>query len=64
MEDRLLKIDEAADLLSTSADWLYRHADDLPFTVRLSPKQLRFSAMGIKTYIEEQQRARTSVQTR
>jgi hypothetical protein len=35
-EDRLLTIDEAAE-----KDYLYRHHKDLPFTVRLSPRQMR-----------------------
>ena len=60
-EDRLLNIEEAAERLKTSKDWLYRHWRKLPFTVQLSPKQLRFSAKGIERYLEEKQRARTSV---
>jgi predicted DNA-binding transcriptional regulator AlpA len=63
MDDRLLTIDEAAEVLHTSADWLYRHWKKLPFVVQLSPRQLRFSAKGIERYIEEKQHARTSIQT-
>lgn len=50
--DRLLKIDEAATRLGTSPDWLYRNAGRFSFTVRLSPRQLRFSAKGIDRFIE------------
>ena len=32
--DRLLDVDEAAQRLGCSADWLYRHARQLPFAVR------------------------------
>jgi predicted DNA-binding transcriptional regulator AlpA len=53
MNDQLLTVSEAADKLRTSKDWLYRHWKTLPFTVRLSPRQLRFSAQGIERYIEE-----------
>ena len=35
---------QAAGRLGTSPDWLYRHARQLPFTVRLATRQLRFSA--------------------
>jgi excisionase family DNA binding protein len=58
IEDRLLTIDEAAEVLRTTKDYLYRHHKDLPFTVRLSPRQLRFSSKGIERYIEEMQHAR------
>jgi predicted DNA-binding transcriptional regulator AlpA len=49
--DRLLKIDEAAARLGTSPDWLYRNANRFSFTVRLSARQLRFSARGIDLFI-------------
>jgi predicted DNA-binding transcriptional regulator AlpA len=49
--DRLLDADEAAKLLAVSADWLYRNAKKLPFTRKLGPKMLRFSALGIQKYI-------------
>ncbi len=54
-EDRLLLIDEAATMLSMTRDYLYRHADELPFTVRPAPKQLRFSKLGIQRYIRQRQ---------
>jgi predicted DNA-binding transcriptional regulator AlpA len=51
-EDSLLTVTEAAQRLNTSPDWLYRHASKLPFTVRLTPKQLRFSSQGIERYLQ------------
>ncbi len=52
-EDRLLKIDEAAERLQTSKDWLYRHWQVLPFARKLSRKQLRFSSTGIDEYVRQ-----------
>ena len=49
--DRLLTVDEAAERLATTRDHLYRQADRLPFTVRLSAQQLRFSERGIDEFI-------------
>jgi len=53
--DCLLGAKEAAARLAVTADYLYRHADKLPFTVRLGPGQLRFSANGIARYIQARQ---------
>lgn len=50
-EDRLLTVKEAAAQLATTADWLYRHANRLPFTVRLGPGHLRFREQGIQEYL-------------
>ena len=49
--ERLLTVEEAAELLCTNKDWLYRHHDEFPFTVHLSEQQLRFSARGIAKFI-------------
>ena len=50
--DRLLTIDEAAEKLGgVKKGWLYRHSARLPFTVRVSPRRLRFSELGIDKYI-------------
>ena len=49
--DRLLTAEEAAEMLSVSPDWLYRHAKKLPFTRKLGPKMLRFSSQGIKKWL-------------
>ena len=48
--DRLLTAKEAAAKLGTSADWVYRHSRNLPFTVRIGRKVL-FSEAGIERYI-------------
>jgi len=53
-EDRLLTVAEAATVLGRKADWLYRHADALPFTVREPGHQPRFSWLGIQRYISRQ----------
>ena len=50
-QDRLLTVDEAADVLGVKTGWLYRHADRLPFTRKLSPKMLRFSELGLRRYL-------------
>ena len=54
-EDRLLTVAEASEKLSMTPDYLYRHADTLPFTVRIGAKQLRFSLKGIERYIAKRQ---------
>ena len=59
-EDRLLKIDEAAQVLGTSEDWLYHNWKKLPFAFKWSPRQLRFSQKGLQRYIEEKQHAEVS----
>ena len=53
--DRLLTVAEAAQKLAVSKDWLYTHADRLPFTVRVSHRNLRFSEQGIERYIRQRQ---------
>ena len=54
-EDRLLKIDEAAERLQMSKDWLYRNWRKLPFAIHLSERNIRFSLKGIEQYIEAMQ---------
>lgn len=51
--DRLIGVKEAAARLDIHPDTLYRGANDLPFTVRLGPGQLRFSSNGIDSYIRQ-----------
>jgi len=51
VEDRLLKADEVARTLGVNRAWVYRHADDLPFTRRLSGQALRFSANGLQEWL-------------
>jgi predicted DNA-binding transcriptional regulator AlpA len=50
-DDRLLDVNEAAIVLGCKPGWLYRSANDLPFTVRLGPGQLRFSLSGIERFM-------------
>ena len=51
--DRLLTAAQAAQKLSATEDWLYRHANTLPFAVRVGKKHLRFSDAGIERYIRQ-----------
>jgi predicted DNA-binding transcriptional regulator AlpA len=51
--DRLLTAAEAAQKLGTTEDWLYRHANNLPFVVRVGKKHLRFSQSGMDRYIRQ-----------
>jgi predicted DNA-binding transcriptional regulator AlpA len=48
--DELLDVDQAAQRLSLSKAWLYRHASKLPFTVHVN-RQVRFSARRLEAYI-------------
>jgi predicted DNA-binding transcriptional regulator AlpA len=57
MEDRLMRPKELAERLGTSTDWVYRHWKELPFTVKLSPRQLRFSEKGFNQYLEQRRMA-------
>jgi predicted DNA-binding transcriptional regulator AlpA len=52
--DRLLTAEEAAMQLSHSVDWIYRHAEKLPFTVRTG-RDVRFSAAGLARWIRNRQ---------
>ncbi len=49
--ERLLTIEEAAQILSVSPDWIYRNAKKLPFTHKLGPKMLRFSYQGLLRWL-------------
>jgi predicted DNA-binding transcriptional regulator AlpA len=50
-EDRMLDVDEAAELLGVKPAWVYRHARKLPFTRRISAKVVRFSRQGILRWL-------------
>lgn len=50
-EDRLLTVEEAAQKLGATTDWLYRQAATLPFTVRMS-RHVRFSERGVERWIK------------
>jgi predicted DNA-binding transcriptional regulator AlpA len=49
--DGLLTATEAAALLGMSRHWLYKNAARLPFTRRVGPRTVRFSAVGLRQYI-------------
>jgi hypothetical protein len=49
--DRMLTVDEAAARLRRSRQWIYRHADRLPFVRRLSRKSLLCSESGLNAYL-------------
>jgi predicted DNA-binding transcriptional regulator AlpA len=49
--DCLVPVEEAADRLGISTDYLYRHADDYPFTRRIGSRLL-FSSAGIDQFIQ------------
>ena len=49
--DDLLTPEEAAAALRVSRRWLYRHAKQLPFARKLSPKVLRFSRSGMARWM-------------
>lgn len=51
-EDRMLDVDEAAEMLSVEPRWLYDRSDDLPFARKLAPRTLRFSERGIYRWLE------------
>ena len=55
-DDALLTVEEASAILNVTTDWLYRRASKLPFTVRPSPGQVRFSKTGIQEYLRKQRR--------
>jgi excisionase family DNA binding protein len=49
--DELLEIEEAAERLSVSQDYLYKHANRLPFTRRMG-RRLLFSSTGLTAYLK------------
>lgn len=51
-EDRLMKVDEAAEILGVKKRWLYDRSDSLPFAKKLAPRTLRFSEAGLREWIE------------
>jgi excisionase family DNA binding protein len=50
-KDRLLTPEEAAERLGQNVRWLYRHAKELPFTRRISRKNLRFSEASLLRWL-------------
>ena len=56
--DRLLTVDEAVAKLAVTKRWLYTHSRQLPFTVGVGGRNLRFSEQGIQRYLRQQQAMR------
>lgn len=50
--DYMLTAKETCTLLKMSKDWLYRNAENLPFTRRIAPGSLRFSYEGIQKWLK------------
>lgn len=50
--DRLLTVEEMAELLGVTTRYVYDHADDWPFKRKLSPRKLRFSERGLYRWLE------------
>jgi len=50
-EEDLLTATAAAKLLGMSRHWVYKNAAKLPFTRRVGPRALRFSAKAIRRYL-------------
>jgi len=51
--DSLLDVEQAAQRLRISTDWLYRHAKELPFRVAIKGSTaIRFSSNGIDRYLQ------------
>ena len=53
-DDRLLDIDEAAEILGVNKYWIYHRSKSLPF-IRHLGRKLRCSEKGLQKYITEQQ---------
>ena len=56
-EDRLLSASQAAEVLQVSERWLYKHADKLPYAMKLSSNVIRFSHNKIQEEIARRLRA-------
>ena len=48
--ERLMKIEELAQRMETTVDWLRRHGKDLPFFVPLSDGQMRWSERDFEAW--------------
>lgn len=51
-EDRLLDVEQVAEILGVGPDYVYDHADDWPFKRRISPRKLRFSERGLFRWLD------------
>jgi hypothetical protein len=50
-DDRLLQVDQAAQMLGVDERWIRRRARTLPFVRRLSGKAIRVSEEGLKRWV-------------
>ncbi len=50
--EELLDVHEAARRLGCSADYLYHHHPQLPFTRRPAGRRLLFSSVGLQQYVK------------
>jgi excisionase family DNA binding protein len=55
-QDRLLTIDQVAQTLSVSKDWIYRNEKRFTFTRKLGPKMVRFSETGLQKWLRDKGR--------
>jgi excisionase family DNA binding protein len=55
-DDRLLTIDQVAQRLAVSKDWVYRNGKRLTFTRKLGPKMVRFSETGLQKWLKDKGR--------
>jgi predicted DNA-binding transcriptional regulator AlpA len=55
-EDRLLTINQVAQRLAVSKDWIYRNGKRLAFTRKLGPKIVRFSEIGLEKWLKDKGR--------
>ncbi len=52
-ETRLLTVEQAADKLAVTPEWLYRRGKRLGLAVKLDNGTLRFSSAALETYIRQ-----------
>lgn len=50
-EDRMLDVNQAAEILGVENRWLYDRSDSLPFARKLAPRTLRFSERGLYRWL-------------
>lgn len=50
--DQLLDVEAVAERLDVTERYVYDHADEWPFTRRISPRKLRFSERGLHRWLE------------
>lgn len=51
--DRLLTIDQVAETLCVSKDWIYRNNKRLTFARKLGPKMIRFSETDLQKWLKD-----------